>query len=84
MPPPDPLPIPASTREDARNRAWRTLWQGAASAALTATIAAIPVVLSNPQWTSAYWLGVGLSLGTVVLTAVVSYVARFLVPPRTS
>lgn len=81
---PDPLPTPAPKKEDARNRAIRTFLEGLISAVITTLVAALPVVLANPQWTKAFWVGVAISLGTVTLTAVVSYVARFLVPPKTT
>jgi uncharacterized membrane protein len=80
----DPLPTPAPRKEDARNRALRTFFEGLIGAAITALVAALPTVLANPQWTGAYWLGVGIALGTVILSAIVAYVARFLVPPRTT
>lgn len=78
-----PLPIPASTEADARNRAWRTLAQGALLDVTAAIVLAVGPALAGSDfaWSRAYWLSLaGLAAKTGV-QSVVSYIARRAVPP---
>lgn len=69
---------------DAGVRGLRTLAQGlvvdvlaAAAFALTAAVA------GGIEWTRAYWIALALVVGKSIVTALVSYVARFVIPPAT-
>jgi hypothetical protein len=79
-----PLPVPAPANIDARSRALRTFVQGLISAVLVAVGPVVAVAFGGLQWTKEYWLGVGVLVGSAVVTACVSYVMRYLKPPSTS
>lgn len=66
---------------DARNRAWRTLLQGLGIDVAVAVVAVLTPLLTNIEWTQAFWLGVAGLVGKSVVQAVVAYVARKVVPP---
>jgi hypothetical protein len=75
------LPTP-SVEQDAQVRAFRTFAQGltvdvfaAIAVALTAAVA------GGIEWTSAYWVALGLAVSKSVIVAIVSYLARRFVPP---
>lgn len=68
---------------DARRRALRTLLQGLLLDVATAVIAVLTVALTNVSWTREWWLGLGGLLVKSVSTAVMSYIARRVVPPVT-
>jgi hypothetical protein len=71
------------TTHDARNRAWRTFVQGLAVDVLAALVLAVgPALMSADGMTSkAYWITMGGLVLKTVVTAVVSYVARKVIPP---
>lgn len=80
---PTPLPVPASTAADARQRAFRTLVQGLAVDVGAAVVLAVGPALAGTDfaWSRAYWLALaGLAAKTAIQTAV-SYAARHLTPP---
>lgn len=67
--------------QDARSRALRTLAQGLlVDVAATVSVALVAVV-SDIQWTQAYWIGVASLAAKTAITTGVSYAARKLVPP---
>ncbi|MDG4784367.1 hypothetical protein O7626_41135 [Micromonospora sp. WMMD1102] len=73
--------VPASASADAKNRAFRTFWQGLLVDVGAVLAAVLVVALGDIQWTETYWIGVASLVGKTVITAVVSYVARKTVPP---
>lgn len=78
------LPTPSPER-DATERAWRTLLQGLAVDVAAAIGVALTAGLAGGiEWTHAYWLTLALAIGKSAVTAIVSYVARKLVPPEMS
>lgn len=75
-------PLTPSPAADASVRGLRTLAQGLAVDVLAAiAIAATAALAGGIEWTRAYWLALGLAVGKSVLTALVSYIARLVVPP---
>lgn len=76
-----PSDSPAAGR-DAAERAWRTLGQGLlVDLAAGVGVALAAGIAGGIQWTQAYWLALGLAVAKSGVTAIVSYVARKLVPP---
>jgi hypothetical protein len=80
----DNLPTPAPAPVDAKARALRTFLQGLVFDAATALGVSLLWVTHDIQWTRTYWLGAGLMVGKSVVTAGLSYLARFLAPPSTT
>jgi hypothetical protein len=79
-----PLPTPAPRSVDASRRAWRTFIQGLLT---NIAIWLAPVLLTavgTLQWTRQYWITLGVTALTAVVTAIFSYLGRFLVPPQVS
>lgn len=76
------LPLPQGA--DARNRAWRTLAQGLLLDVGVAVALLLAVALADVQWTRAYWIALGASLGRTVAQTGVAYVMRHLKPPPTA
>lgn len=73
---------PGRVEADAQTRAWRTLTQGLAVDVLAAiAIALTAAIAGGIEWTQAYWIALGLAVGKSVVTSVVSYFARKMVPP---
>jgi len=66
---------------DATNRSWRTLVQGLGIDVATAVVLVLVTAFTGIEWTSTYWIALGLTLGRSVLQAIVSYFARLLLPP---
>lgn len=66
---------------DARNRAWRTLLQGLGIDVAVAVVAVLTPLLTNIEWTAAFWAGVAALVGKSVVQAIVAFVARKVVPP---
>lgn len=66
---------------DARNRAWRTLLQGLGIDIVVALVAVLTPLLTDVEWTAAFWTGVAALAGKSVVQAVVAFVARKVVPP---
>ncbi len=79
----NPLPTPADTGTDARNRAWRTLVQGLLTDVLGAVVLAVAPALAGADfaWTTPYWAAVGLLAAKTAVQSVVSYIGRRVVPP---
>ena len=86
VPPSRPVTVvPAATSTDAWIRAIRTFVQGALVVVAGAVITAITAAATGGiQWTSTYWIGLAVVGGQAALTALVSYVSRFVKPPTTS
>lgn len=78
------LPVPADAATDAKNRAWRTLVQSLAVDVGAAVILAVTPLLANIEWKQSYWIAVALLAARSAVTALVSWVARKVVPPATS
>jgi uncharacterized membrane protein YcjF (UPF0283 family) len=78
------LPVPADTATDARNRAWRTFAQSLLVDVIAAVALAVFPILSDVHWDKSYWLAVGALAARSAVTAVVSWVARKVLPPATS
>ncbi len=74
-------PAPEAVAADARNRALRTFVQGLGIDLLAAVCIVLLPAVSSIEWTSAYWLALGASVARSLVQALVSYVARFVVPP---
>jgi uncharacterized membrane protein YcjF (UPF0283 family) len=66
---------------DARNRAWRTLLQGLGIDVAVALVAVLTPLLTNVEWTQAFWTGVAALAAKSVVQALVAFVARKVVPP---
>lgn len=78
----NPPQSPAQVDADARNRGWRTLVQGLLVTAIVAACTTVAAGLSpDIEWTPTYWKVLGVQVGTAVLTAVVSWLARHFLPP---
>jgi len=78
------LPIPPSREADARNRMSRTFWQGLlidVAVALVVTVGPI-LIGSDFAFTRNYGLLLGTLAAKTVVSAVVSYFMRKLVPPE--
>lgn len=66
---------------DARLRSIRALtWGLLIDVAIAMVIVLLPLV-SAIEWTSTYWVGLGLSVAKSVIQAIVTYFARKLLPP---
>lgn len=79
----DSIPVPPSREADARNRALRTFLQGLGvdiAVALALTVGPA-LVGSEFTWSRAYWQTLGLIAAKTVITTIVSYVTRKLIPP---
>lgn len=77
------LPTPAPTAADAKNRAFRTLVQSLLVDVGAAVVLAITPLLGGVEWSKGYWIAVGLLAARSAVTALVSWVARRVVPPAT-
>lgn len=80
------IPVPPSKESDARNRAARTFWTGlAVDVAVAVVLTVAPSILgSDFTWSTKYWQTLGLLAAKTVITTVVSYFLRKLVPPQFS
>lgn len=77
------MPFPLSAQADARNRSWRTLWQGLL---LDLAVVLLPLAYDALSgWDGAggraYWTAVGVSLGKTAALTVVAYIARLVKTP---
>lgn len=67
---------------DARNRSFRTFTQGLLVVVLTTMATLICDQAGAIEWTTKYWAVFGGAAGTAVLTAIASYVMRYVDPPK--
>lgn len=65
-------------RQDAGNRSWRTILQGAAAVAILAAVTALLDWLQAGEFS---WRTLGISATTAVLTAVLAYLHRTVLDP---
>jgi len=72
------------TAADARNRAWRTFWQGLGVDVGLAVLGAVMTALDAmpPTLSRAYWLGLGVLVVKTAIQAAVAYASRKAIPPR--
>lgn len=75
-------PTGLDEQADARNRSFRTLAQGFALDVATALVLVLALAFTNIEWTSEYWIALGLTAAKSVLQAGVAYLMRFLVKPK--
>lgn len=75
-------PAPPAKSTDALNRAARTFLQGLGVTIVAALVTVLVASVSDIQWTGTYWKALGLAAANSVLVAVVSYVARYVAPPK--
>jgi Flp pilus assembly pilin Flp len=66
---------------DARARSRRTLIQGLVAVAIIAAGEVLCQLLPGVQWTRGWWAVTGVAVGQAALTAVLSRLHRYLVPP---
>jgi uncharacterized membrane protein YcjF (UPF0283 family) len=71
----------AEVERDARQRAWRTFWQSFLVDVGASVVAVLLPLVSDLEWTREWWLAAGALAAKTLVMAVVSYVARRLVPP---
>lgn len=72
----------ATTRADARQRAWRTFLQGLAIDVAVAVSGVLGVALGDVHWSAAWWTMLGLLVAKTALQTAVSYLARHVSPPK--
>jgi hypothetical protein len=77
------VPAVASVESDARTRALRSFAWGLLIDVTVAVVLVLGVAFTDVQWTKEYWYALGLSVAKSVLQAIVAYVARKVIPPRT-
>lgn len=75
--------MPLNADADARNRAWRTFWQGLAIDLAAALLLAVGPALVGADfaWSGAYWSALGLLAAKTAIQTAVSFAARKLIPP---
>jgi heme/copper-type cytochrome/quinol oxidase subunit 4 len=78
---PNPLPVPKSDRDDARQRALRTWVGGLIVAVLLATLPVVDAAAGNIQWSTAWWVALLNAVITPAVSAAVSFALRHLAPP---
>lgn len=71
----------AEINDDAWVRGLRTFIQGLLFDVAAAGVAFLITVIGNIEWTSAYWVALGLGLAKSVIVGAVAYFARKLVTP---
>lgn len=69
-------------QDDAKSRAWRTVMVGLGIDVATGLVLVLLPLVSNIEWTEAYWITLGSLAAKSVLQAVVSYFFRLLVKPK--
>ena len=74
----DPRPVV----QDARARSRRTLVQGLVAVAIISAGEVLCQVLPGVRWTRAWWAVTGVAVGQAALTATLSWLHRYLVPPE--
>lgn len=76
--------VPAPVVADARDRAWRTVLQGLGIDLATALVLTLAVLLTEVNWTWAFWGALGLAVAKSLIQAAVSFFMRLLVKPKDS
>lgn len=80
----NPKTLPAwRVRLDATERAVRTFVAGMAGAVVVAIVPAVLILLGSIRFTKEWGVAALVTLGTVALNAISSYVARFVKTPNT-
>lgn len=69
-------------RHDARDRAWRTLWQGLALDVTLAAVLFLHTATEDIAWTSTYWRVLGLTLAKTVIQTTLASLMRRIIPPK--
>jgi hypothetical protein len=67
---------------DARKRGIRAFFWGLLIDVSVAVVLVLSTSLTDLRWTKEYWIALGLSVAKSVLQAIVTYVARKVVPPK--
>lgn len=67
---------------DARKRGTRAFMWGLFIDVSVAVLLVLSTSLTDLRWTKEYWIALGLSVAKTVLQAIVTYVARKVVPPQ--
>lgn len=75
-PPPDRVVI-----YDALSRGWRTLAQGLLVDLVVSVVTVLAVSVGAIEWTRNYWIGLAGLVGKSAVVAILSYLARTLLPP---
>ncbi|GLI01033.1 hypothetical protein [Phytohabitans aurantiacus] len=73
---------PKSNEADARQRGTRAFFFGLFLDVAVAVVLVLSTSLTDLQWTREYWIALGLSAAKSVLQAIVTYLARKLIPPK--
>jgi len=76
--------VPVEVVDDARDRSWRTLIQGLGIDVATAVVLTMAALLTDVNWTWAFWGALGLAVAKSVIQAAVAFFMRLLVKPKTS
>lgn len=77
-----PAELDQRSRADAKLRAIRAFTWGLLLDITVAVVLILGVAFTAIEWTKEYWIGLGLSLAKSVLQAVVTYIARRVLPPK--
>ncbi len=67
--------------EDALSRGWRTFVQGLLVDLVVSVVTVLLVNIGTIEWTRNYWLGLAGLVGKSTIMAILSYLARMLLPP---
>lgn len=72
---------PGELERDARQRAWRTFWQGLLVDVGGAVLVVVVGMVSGLVWTRDWWLAAAAVVGKTVVMSAVAYLARVFIPP---
>lgn len=72
---------PTEVSSDARVRGWRSFVQGLLIDVSVAAVVFLVTVIGDLEWTTVYWIALGLGLAKSVVQGVVAYLARKLITP---
>jgi hypothetical protein len=78
---PNPLPVPKSAADDARQRAVRSYLGGLIVAVLGSAVPILEAAAGDLQWSRAWWIALGITVASPALHAAAAYVLRHLAPP---
>lgn len=78
------IPVPPSKEADARNRAWRTLWQQLGIDVAVAVVLTVgpQLIGQNTAWTKDFLITMAVLAAKTAIATVVAYFARKVVPPK--